>query len=262
MTAAVESGQIPSMSIRRILLLSAALATLSAAPTFAAPGDKFSVAAGAANLRTGPNANDAVVIRLTQGAVVVELERSPGNGWVKVETTEGEKKSGWVALSTLQPLTNAALAASGEQSEAFQRFLPTLNQYNQDVLRTAGLLMFVEAREVDKGTISLRPSLAWLKLRDEHNPSAGRAFELWEAANGGPDKVPGLTLIITDQQGTNYMTLRREKGGQAPSTQTNPATGAARPAAPATGAAAPTGAVPGGAVTPAVPPPGGVVPRH
>lgn len=204
---------------------------LAAAAASAAPGDKFSVAAGAANLRTGPNANESVVIRLNQGAVVVELERSPGNGWIKVETTEGEKKSGWVALSTLQPVSNAALAASGEQSEAFQRFLPTLNAYNQDVLRTAGLLMFVEAREIEKGVISIRPSLAWLKLRDEHSPSASRAFELWEAANGGADKAPGLSVIITDQQGTHYMTVRRDKAGQAPSTQTRPATAPSTPAA-------------------------------
>ncbi len=74
---------------------------LNAAAPVIPTGRVYSVAAGQANLRTGPGDNYQLLSMLSQGAVVLVTEADPGGTWLRVTTPDGA--SGFMAVDQLSP---------------------------------------------------------------------------------------------------------------------------------------------------------------
>lgn len=110
-------GQVLVLSIRwrcATAALALALTALGAAPAAATPGDILFVEADEASLRTAPEADAPVILRLKAGRKLIEFERR--DAWIRVGVFGAVGKVGWVRREL----------AAGREPESVEMNLPEI----------------------------------------------------------------------------------------------------------------------------------------
>ena len=153
----------------------------------AATGDALSVRGGLVNMRERPSADAAVVLKLTKGREVYEMQRM--GEWVEVRTHPEGGKSGWVHASLLDEESvddsERPLDKEAELHVAFNAFKQTFDELNKGRAGENGTTPFTNAEYIGDGVIKITATDFWLNSSQvKRDDDLSELFKLWAAAAG------------------------------------------------------------------------------
>jgi len=171
----------------------------------AAPGDRLQVKSQLANVRSGPAAKAAIVMRLKHGSIVIERQRQ--QDWIEIESGKDRTRSGWIHASLVDkvgPDSQAATVTTGQEADPlYGLFLQAYASMNKRLLRDTGKTFFAKVENVGNRVIQLTITDDWLALtRPQREQRLDEIFTIWDAAVG--DDIP-ITVDIVDQEGNRLM---------------------------------------------------------
>lgn len=129
-------------------------------------------------LAVGPQTAQAAPLQLAQEVSPETMPPLPGE-----ETPEDEKRA---------------------SDEAFERFKEIIEIVNDNIGSVYGGPPFVKVENAGLRTVKITPSKKWMELPERHNRNAMMLYRMWRNAN----QIRPVTLIIVDDTGAEYMTLK------------------------------------------------------
>ena len=180
-----------------LILLSMILPTYS--PVEA--GDELVVIKPIVNLRAGPSLKYSVILQLSEGDRLAEIERQ--GDWVEVETADENVKSGWV----YQPLVAKVRDNTEEDDKQFARFKERFDIQNEVLEKQNGVAYFLDLLHKGEGNVDIIATQAWLdEDRIVRERIVSELFLLWAAiAKVGQS----ISIHVLDEAGEQHMVMLR-----------------------------------------------------
>ena len=182
----------------------------------AAPGDVLYVKSNIINMREGPSTEFPVVLKLQKGRKLIEIQSV--DGWIEVDTSRSDIRSGWIYESLLQltpvenvqkteATSNSAEVVNIKIDSIYELFKVAFNEFSEQIANKTGYICFTNSKDLGLGTIQVVGTEAWLALpRKEREQTLVQIFDLWDAAVG--DGLP-ITVFIVDNKGDKQMSMMR-----------------------------------------------------
>ena len=92
---------------------------------------------------------------------------------------------------------------------AFERFKETISVINENIKGPYGGPPFVKVENVGIRVVKITPSEKWMEIKERHHRNAMMLYRMWRNAN----QFRPVTLIIADETGAEYMSLRDSPTG-------------------------------------------------
>ena len=192
--------------LHKTIVLGAALsvAGLVAGDLIAATGDSLSITVSRANVRSGPSRNHPVIMQLSRGGKVVELQRQ--NGWVEITSGRTDPKSGWIHSALVGKDTTNKTGTANQDAGSdplFALFKMAFEQMSTRIKNQTGKTYFAKVENPGNRVIQVTVAADWSSLtRTEREEQLTEIFRIWDAAVG--DGVP-ITVDIIDQDGIRLL---------------------------------------------------------
>lgn len=203
-----------------LLFLSLCLFTLIPGAATADTGDRVYVIRSIANLRSGPGTSYPVILKLSKGRALIEVERK--HNWVMVATGRTDIKMGWIyatlisttkggekppAASKPAPKKKPPAHKQTVDGPLFNLFRQAFLEFNIKFKKETGMNCFNRITNPAHGVVQLSINDNWAKLtRAQRQKAMNDIFAIWNAAEG--PTVP-ITVDIIDTDGLRLMSKFR-----------------------------------------------------
>ena len=183
-----------------ILFCTALLLVAIVPPAWAATGDKLYIQKNGVNVRTGPNMNSPVLLKLNKGHELVEFSRQ--GEWINVGIARTGGKTGWIHSFFVGAVSSGGATVAPADSR-FDAFVRDIEKLNNKVKPISGFPFFTNVENLGDGIVQLTAHNQWLAAsRDDRASNLNTLFNLWSAheASGLP-----IAVYIVDSQGNIVM---------------------------------------------------------
>jgi len=175
---------------------------------FTIAADTLVVSAPLANLREWPSTDATVLLKLSQGRIVTELNRQ--DEWIEILIDNAVVKSGWLHSSVVSPVTNATendMQADSAATSTFASFVDKFEKLNETTKNQSGFIPFTRAEISGNDTIMLIATPDWfVATQKQREDTLSAVFELWSNA---VESGTSITVQVVDQNNEFHMVMFR-----------------------------------------------------
>jgi len=184
------------------------LLLLFALTTSAATENLLVVSASLVNVREYPATTAPILIKLSEGRVVTEIQRQ--QNWIEIRIDNAVIESGWVHQEFLSPLP---LIATNEvelltvDSSRFENFIEKFEILNAGTQEHVGFIPFSKAEQSGVDTVTVTATPDWFKAtRIQRQDILSAVFNLWsDAVEAGIS----ITVQVLDENNEYHMVMFR-----------------------------------------------------
>lgn len=168
------------------------------------PGDTLFVQGTTVNVRTKPDANASIVMRLNRGHKLIEFGRK--GEWINVGIERTGGKDGWI-LSSLVTSKFSGNQRSTVINPNFEKFRKAVEALDDSVYRKAGVRFFTRSEYLGDGIVQVTATDTWVNApASDRQGNLRTLFELWDAAEGS-----GLPIMVRVVDGSGKLVTQKSR---------------------------------------------------